>query len=160
MLVQDLADNTADYVLQTARQVVDSFGPRPPGSDGEERAQRFLQDELARVTDGPVRFEAFPVAQKAFFSTPRITGALLFEAIVGWWVSPVRPIRFGDRGIGKTSASWPFDVGLHLSRYRASPAGRMPARISSWKRITMPRSFRMIAPLRTGFVSPGSFARS
>ncbi len=88
MVAQDLVDRAADYVLQAARQVVDSFGPRPPGSDGEEQAQRFLRDELEPVTDGPVRFEAFPVAQKAFFATPRITGALLFGAIVGWWISP------------------------------------------------------------------------
>jgi hypothetical protein len=75
---RELADQISDYVLRTAQHVVNTFGPRPPASRGEHQAQQFLRDELGPVTDGPVMMEAFPVAQKAFFETPRISGALLF----------------------------------------------------------------------------------
>lgn len=84
---QHLTDLITDYVLQTARHIVDTFGPRPPGSDGEHRAQEFLRDELDPVTDGPVLMEPFPVAQKAFFATSSISGVLLLAAIAGWWFS-------------------------------------------------------------------------
>ena len=83
-----VVDDCTDYVLRTARHVVDTFGPRPPASDGEQRAQQFLRDELEPVTDGPVTIEAFAVAQKAFLATPRISGLLLLGAILGWWASP------------------------------------------------------------------------
>ena len=41
-----------------------------------------------------------------------------------------------------------------------SPAGRVPVRISSWKRMAIPRSFLINSGLRTGLVSPGSFSKS
>jgi hypothetical protein len=88
MLGQELPDHATDYVLQTARHVVDSFGLRPPASHGEQQTQRFLRDELDPVTDGPVRIESFPVARKAFFAVPGISGLLVMGAIVCWWVSP------------------------------------------------------------------------
>ncbi len=83
----DIVDPVADYVLKTARHVVDSFGPRPPASGGEQQAQQFMRGELEPVTDGPVTIEAFSVASKAFFAPPAISGLLLTAAIVGWWVS-------------------------------------------------------------------------
>ena len=85
---QLLTDQITDYVLQTAQHIVNTFGPRPPASRGEQQAQEFLRDELAPVTDGPVMMEAFPVARTAFFETPRIVGVLLLGAIGGWWFTP------------------------------------------------------------------------
>jgi hypothetical protein len=35
----EIADAVAAYALRTARSIVDSFGPRPPASDAERRAQ-------------------------------------------------------------------------------------------------------------------------
>ncbi len=84
----EMVEAVADYVLETARHVVDSFGPRPPASEGERRALQFLHDELVPVADGPVRIEAFSLAAKAFFATPGISGLLLVGAILGWWASP------------------------------------------------------------------------
>ena len=82
-----ILDPATDYVLEAVRHVVDAFGPRPPGSDGEHQAQQFVRGELEPVTDGPVAIEAFSMAANAFFATPGITGLLLLGAILGWWLS-------------------------------------------------------------------------
>ena len=83
----DVVDRCTEYVLQTARHVVDSCGPRAPASDGERQAQQFMCRELEPATDGPVTTEAFAVAQRAFMSAPCISGLLLLGAILGWWAS-------------------------------------------------------------------------
>ena len=84
----EIADAVADYALRTARWIVDSFGPRPPASEGERRAQEFLRGELEPVADGAVAIESFSVAAKAFLAVPPVTGLLVAGAIAGWWVSP------------------------------------------------------------------------
>ncbi len=96
---QELTGQIADYVLQTAQRVVDTFGPRPPASRGEWLTQQFLRDELAPVTDGVVAMETFPVAPKAFFAAPRISGALLLGAIAGWWFTPWLAFLMGTAAV-------------------------------------------------------------
>jgi len=95
----ETTDRVTDYVLERTRHVVDSFGPRSPGSEGERRAQQFLRDELDPVTDGPVGFDAFPLAPKAFFAVPGVSGLLLLGAIVGWWISPWLALTMSATGV-------------------------------------------------------------
>jgi hypothetical protein len=85
----DIADQCAEYVLQTARHIVDAFGPRDPAGEGERQTQEFFRRELEAVTDRPVASEAFSLAPRAFMATPCITGWLLLSGILVWWVLPV-----------------------------------------------------------------------
>jgi len=79
-------DELTAYVLETTRHVIESFGPRPPGGEGERLAQHFVRDELQPFCDDPVRVEPFRVAQKAFAAVPLIVGLLLLLAIGCYWV--------------------------------------------------------------------------
>ncbi len=81
-------DELATYVLEKTRQVIESCGPRPPGSEGEAKAQHLIRAELGCWTDGAAGIESFPVAAKAFLSVPLVTGILLAAALAGYWLSP------------------------------------------------------------------------
>ncbi len=80
----------ADYVVSKTRHAIESFGPRPPGSDGETAAQQLVADELRSWTsdDAQVSIEPFTVAPHAFMSVPLVTALLLAAAIVCYWISP------------------------------------------------------------------------
>jgi hypothetical protein len=88
MFQRGLVDDCSDDVLRMTRHVVESFGPRPPGSQGERQAQHYLRDQLEPAGDVPVLMEPFPVAPQAFMAVPLLIGVLLAAAIVSWWVSP------------------------------------------------------------------------
>lgn len=76
------------YVMDRARYVIESFGPRPPGSEAERKTQELVKADLEACCDGPVAFEEFPVAQKAFFSMQAISGVLTLGAVVVYWIHP------------------------------------------------------------------------
>ena len=78
----------SQYVLQRARYVIETFGPRPPGSVTERRTQELVKADLEASCDGPVTFEEFRVAQKAFFAMQAVGGALTLAAIALYWVHP------------------------------------------------------------------------
>jgi hypothetical protein len=105
----EFVDRCTDYVLQTARHIVDTCGPRAPGSDGEQQAQQFLYHELAPAADGPVTTESFTVAQKAFMSAPCISGLLLLGAILLWWASLTLALALSAAAL----LTLVFEVGLY-----------------------------------------------
>ncbi len=77
----------ADYSVKTIGHIIERFGPRPPGSDGERKCQEFLRDELAELGLSPV-VETFPVAQKAFMAMPMVCAALATLAVPLYWLAP------------------------------------------------------------------------
>lgn len=87
-------DACAQYVLDRARFVIESFGPRPPGSEAERRTQELVRADLEGCCDGPVSFEEFAVAQKAFFSMQRISGVLTVAAVAAYWAHPALGMLF------------------------------------------------------------------
>ena len=84
----DRLDDLGPYVLEKAKQVIESCGPRPPGSEGETEAQHLIRAELSCWTDGEAQIEPFSVAAKAFLSVPLVTALLLTAALVAYWLSP------------------------------------------------------------------------
>ncbi len=95
----DLLDDWVRYVQAKAREVIEQFGPRPPGSDAETRAQQLVASELRTWTTGEVRVEPFAVAAGAFMSVPLITGVLLAAAIACHWVSPWVAVGFSGAAV-------------------------------------------------------------
>ncbi|MBW2373954.1 MAG: hypothetical protein JRF70_15615, partial [Deltaproteobacteria bacterium] len=69
-----------DFCVEHATAIVDQIGPRPPASDEEARAQRYLAD-LLRPFVADVQLEPFSVAPKAFMGFVPITGGLLLAAV-------------------------------------------------------------------------------
>ena len=86
MLNGQQLDAATQYVVDRAKFVIESFGPRPPGSEAERKAQEVVRDDLAAVCDEPVWFEEFLVAQKAFFSMQAIGGALNLMGFAAYWL--------------------------------------------------------------------------
>lgn len=70
------AESAARYVMDRARQVIETFGPRDPGSDGERRAQEYVRQELEAYAD-EVHQESFRLAPKAFMGYLPVTGIFL-----------------------------------------------------------------------------------
>ncbi|GMV99406.1 MAG: hypothetical protein AMXMBFR84_05450 [Candidatus Hydrogenedentota bacterium] len=76
------------YVLERARHVIETFGPRPPGSEAECKTQELVRADLEACCDGPVSFEEFQVAPKAFFSMQAVGGVLTVLAFALYWLHP------------------------------------------------------------------------
>ena len=81
-------DACTRFVLDKAREIVERFGPRPPGSEAERQTQELVRDEIAAVCDGGVQLESFQVAPKAFMGQHRVSSILLLIAAAGYWISP------------------------------------------------------------------------
>ena len=88
MLTDAQITECARYVMDRARHVIESFGPRPPGSEAERKTQELVKADLEACCDGPVLMEEFQVAQKAFFSMQSISGVLTLAAVGLYWVHP------------------------------------------------------------------------
>jgi hypothetical protein len=100
----------ASYVTERARHVIESFGPRPPGSEAERKTQELVRDELASCCDGEVLFEPFQVSGKAFFSMHAVAASLLIVSLVLWRVHPALSVTLDALAL----SVWYFQ----LVRYR------------------------------------------
>ena len=69
-------ESAAEYVLDGAKHIIETFGPRAPGSEGERKAQEYVRGELEHCAD-EVRTEPFQVAPKAFMGFIPVVGILL-----------------------------------------------------------------------------------
>lgn len=76
------------YCVEGIRRVIETFGPRDPGSDGERKTQEYFAAELSAWSD-EVHREDFTVHPKAFMGFMPVTGSLLLAAIVLYWIFPV-----------------------------------------------------------------------
>lgn len=76
------------YSIEGIRHVIETFGPREPGSEGERKAQGYFAGELSAWTD-EVRNENFTVHPKAFMGFMVVTGFLLLMATALYWIAPV-----------------------------------------------------------------------
>lgn len=101
----------AAYVTERTRHVIESFGPRPPGSEAERKAQEFVRDELAACCDGEVLLESFPVAGTAFFAMHVVAASLLLLSILLWQVHPALSLLLDAAAL----SVWYFQ----LVRYKA-----------------------------------------
>ncbi|MCC6797234.1 MAG: M20/M25/M40 family metallo-hydrolase [Candidatus Hydrogenedentes bacterium] len=88
MLTESQIAVCARYVVERAKHVIESFGPRPPGSEAERKTQELVKADLEACCDGDVSIEEFQVAQKAFFSMQAIGGVLTLAAVGLYWVHP------------------------------------------------------------------------
>ena len=89
MLTDAQIAECARYVMDRAKHVIESYGPRPPGSEAERKTQELVKADLEACCDGPVSIEEFQIAQKAFFSMQSISGALTLAAVGLYWVHPI-----------------------------------------------------------------------
>ncbi len=75
----------ADGVLRHTREVIERFGPRPAGSEGERAALDYMRERLANACDGGVQQETFRFAPLAFMALPRVTSTIMLLAIAAYW---------------------------------------------------------------------------
>jgi len=79
----------AAYVMERAKFVIDSYGPRPPGSEAERKAQLLVKAELEACCDGEVKMESFQVAQKAFFCMQAVAAIIMVIAVSVFRLHPL-----------------------------------------------------------------------
>ena len=78
----------ADYCIESIRTIIERFGPRAPGSEGERQCQEFLSGELRETGLSPV-IDPFPVAQKAFMAMPMVAAFLGLCSVPLYWFAPI-----------------------------------------------------------------------
>lgn len=76
------------YAMEGIRHIIDTFGPRSPGSPGERLGQEYARKELAAFCD-EVSTEEFTVHPKAFMSFLPVAGVCLLAAVGAYWFAPV-----------------------------------------------------------------------
>ena len=80
----------ARYAIEGIGHVIENFGPRDPGSEGEKLAQEYVAQEMARYTN-EVKCEEFTVHPRAFMGFMPVIGVLLIAAIALYWLGYALP---------------------------------------------------------------------
>ncbi len=89
----------AGYVIDCARHVIETFGARDPGSEGERHAQEFVRDELIACAD-EVRIEPFCVSPKALMGFLPVSGLLFLVGIFAYESFPLAANAACVLGVG------------------------------------------------------------
>ncbi len=76
------------YAVDQIKTVIDTYGPRPPGSKAESDAALYIQGEMEKYTD-EVKSEPFKLAPKAFMGFIPLVCIFLIASIVFYWIYPL-----------------------------------------------------------------------
>ncbi len=96
----------ASNVIQNAGKIIENFGDRDPGSQGEKEATHFLQKEFEPLVDR-TDIQTFPVVPKLFMGVG--TYCMVFEllAVLFYWIVPWLGFVFAVLGLAIfLSISW------------------------------------------------------
>ncbi|NLN93679.1 MAG: Zn-dependent exopeptidase M28 [Candidatus Hydrogenedens sp.] len=88
MLNESQSEACASWVMEQVRHVIETFGPRAPGTAAERDAQKYIRDEMQDFCDGEVVLEPFTLASQAFFAMPAVTALIMLLSVVCWYVHP------------------------------------------------------------------------
>lgn len=102
MLTPDALTACADYVITQSRHVIEHFGPRAPGSEGERKAQEYVAECLGVADPDELCGEGFGVASQAFMRFQTVTGWLLIAAFAVYWASPILALVLSLTGFAVT----------------------------------------------------------
>jgi len=121
MLDNAVLDRCAAFSMDGIRHVIESFGPREPGGEGETRAQAHFAGLLKPWAD-EIRTEPFAVRPPALMGFMPVAGALFFAAILAYWLFPALALLF--------TAGALLVVVLQFVLYRQFLDPLFPARVS------------------------------
>ena len=82
------AEAYSKYVVDNIKHVINEFGPRDPGSEGETKGQNYVKEELGKYTD-EVKIEPFQVAPKAFMGFLPVVGVIILISFFIYWFYPI-----------------------------------------------------------------------
>lgn len=89
MLNDSRLQECAAYVTERTKHVIETFGPRAPGSEAERKTQELVKNELEAICDGAVIMEPFAVAGKAFFAMQAVSSLLLLISVFALAIHPL-----------------------------------------------------------------------
>lgn len=95
MLAPEAKAACAKYVTEQARHVIETFGPRAPGSDGERAAQEYVAQCLEEMGADEVAREPFSVAPEAFMRFQTVAGWFLILSFGAYWLAPPVALLLG-----------------------------------------------------------------
>lgn len=151
----------ASYVTAQVKHVIETFGPRAPGSEAERKTQESVREELASFCDGEVRLEPFRVAGSAFFSMHAVGSAILMVSILAWFLHPALSVALDLLAI----SVWYFQ----LFRYRlyldpffpkgmsANVYGRIKPKNAVKRRVILCGHSDSACEFRFGYLTPSLF---
>lgn len=102
MLTAEAKTACAQYVMEQARHVIETFGPRAPGSEAERDAQAYVAQCLEELEADEVARETFPVASEAFMRFQTVSGWLLILSFAAYWLAPPVALALGLAGFAVT----------------------------------------------------------
>lgn len=103
MLSPEARAACAKYVVDQSRHVIETFGPRAPGSAGERAAQAYIAACMTEMGADEVQYEPFPVASEAFMRFQTVSGTLLILSFAVYWFLP--PLAL-VAGIAAFAVTW------------------------------------------------------
>ncbi len=86
-------EDSATNIIEMAAEIIQKFGPRPPGSQSERDATDYLKDQFSPHVDSS-SIETFQVAPKVFMSFITYCVILDLLAILFYWIVPWISILF------------------------------------------------------------------
>ncbi|MHA1110298.1 MAG: M28 family metallopeptidase [Promethearchaeota archaeon] len=98
--------NHASNVIQNTGKIIQDFGDRDPGSQGEKEATKYLQKEFEPLVDR-TEIQPFPVVPKLFMGVGTYCMVCCLLAIIFYWIVPWLGFIFALLGLGIfLSISW------------------------------------------------------
>lgn len=88
MVNEKKLDELANYMKKNIKHIIEKFEVRPPGSNGELQAQKYMKKDLKQWSD-ETHLEEFKVAPKAFMGFLPIIGTILILSIIFYWFFPL-----------------------------------------------------------------------
>ena len=85
---QQQREEGVKFICDEIKHVIEEFGDRDPGSEGELKALDYMKSQLEGISD-EVKSESFKVAPHAFFGWTLITATLVLVSIITLFFAPV-----------------------------------------------------------------------
>ncbi|MHA1150166.1 MAG: M20/M25/M40 family metallo-hydrolase [Promethearchaeota archaeon] len=87
------SDENSDYMYNTIKNIIDTVGPRAPGSEEERKAAELVKKELENFCDS-VEIEEFETYPRAFLGWIRLSLGFWLLSFLVFLLSPIQPLVF------------------------------------------------------------------
>lgn len=81
-------DDAVKFICDEIKYVIDEFGPRDPGNDGERKALDYMKKQISDYGDD-AHSETFKVAPHAFFGWTYFVSTFMLLAIATFFFAPI-----------------------------------------------------------------------
>lgn len=105
--IKESKQESADYIVDEIKKVVDTYGKRDAGSDGEKAAVEYMAETLKEYADD-VKVEPFEVHPAAFMGWIYISASLILLGFACYFFMPILTVACVVIALGLMAAEFIF----------------------------------------------------